>query len=267
MITKKSLLTALVAVSLLLTASSNSLTQTRQQLREEFHHQYPLASDGLVDLENITGSVHILAWDRNEVKIDAVKRAYSRQRIAEAEIKIDADANAIHIKTKYPSSTTTWTDDEALRYNNPASVEYTLTLPRGARLGKVELINGPLDIDGLTGEVNLSCINGVLTARHLRGIAKLSTVNGNLEVTFDRLAQLQTVTLDSINGNIELSLSSGVNARIKARTAHGGITSDFGFAVHRGNYSGSNLAGVLGGGGMPITLNNVNGSINIRRAL
>lgn len=267
MIVKKSLLTALVAASLVLSASSSSLTQTREQLREEFHHQYPLASDGLVHLENITGSVHILAWDRNEVKIDAVKRAYSRQRIAEVDIKIDADPNAIHIKTRYPSSTTTWTNDEAHRYNNPASVEYTLTVPRGARLGKVELINGPLDIDGLTGEVNLSCINGALTARHLKGIAKLSTINGKLQVTFDRLAQLQTVSLNSVNGNIELSLSSDVSARINASTVHGGITSDFGFVVRRGDYTGRNLAGVLGEGGSPITLSNVNGSINIRRAL
>jgi hypothetical protein len=267
MIIQKNLLAALTSVCVLLSASSSSLTQPREQLREEFQHEYPLTANGIIDLENITGSVHVRAWDQNTVKIDAIKRAYSRQRITEVEIKIDASPNAIHIKTQYPYSTTTWTDDESLRQNNPASVEYTLTVPRGARLGRIELINGSLDVEGLTGQVNLSCVNGTLTAHHLKGVAKLSTVNGKLDVTFNNLARLQTVSLNSVNGNIDLTLPSGVSARIKASTAHGGITSDFGFAVRRGSHTGSDLTGVLGGGDTPITMGNVNGSINIRRTL
>jgi hypothetical protein len=42
---------------------------------EEFHQTYSLTSDGRVSLNNINGAAHISAWDRNEVKVDAVKRA------------------------------------------------------------------------------------------------------------------------------------------------------------------------------------------------
>ena len=48
---------------------------------EEFHQTYALEAHGRVVLENINGDVHITAWDRNEVKVDAAKSAYSQERL------------------------------------------------------------------------------------------------------------------------------------------------------------------------------------------
>src|SRR5260370_39455449 len=45
---------------------------------EEFHHTYPLSASGRIELANINGAVHVAAWDQNEVKLDAVKRADNR---------------------------------------------------------------------------------------------------------------------------------------------------------------------------------------------
>jgi hypothetical protein len=45
------------------------------ELEEEFHHTYALAADGRVSLENINGNVHVTSWSRNEVRVDAIKRA------------------------------------------------------------------------------------------------------------------------------------------------------------------------------------------------
>jgi len=45
----------------------------RGAFTEEFHQTYALASDGRVELENVDGAVHISTWDRDEVKVDAVK--------------------------------------------------------------------------------------------------------------------------------------------------------------------------------------------------
>jgi hypothetical protein len=67
----------LTLASLALTAadSGRAQTATRAELTEEFHQTYPLSATGRVALSNINGSVKISAWDRNEVKVDAVKRA------------------------------------------------------------------------------------------------------------------------------------------------------------------------------------------------
>ena len=265
MFTKRIVLTATFALSVLLTGATSVMTQQTGTLREEFHQTYPLAADGRVSLENINGSVHITVWDQNEVKVDAVKTAYRRERLDEAKIEVRAEADTIHIQTDYPDRSQNFTNGEG-RENNPATVEYTLTVPRNARLNSIELINGSLDIDGVAGDVKASSINGRVTARGLKGTTHLSTINGNLEAAFDRLDTSNPISLGSVNGNVTITIPSDSNADLKAGTVHGAIRNDFGLPVRRGEYVGNDLAGQLGGGGTRIKLGNVNGGITIRHA-
>lgn len=260
---RRALLGLVASLSLLGMAASGARTQTHEQVTEEFHQTYPLSADGRISLENINGSVRVTSWDRNEVKVDAVKRAYTRERLAEAKIEVSANTNSIYIKTDYPDGNLTFTNDREGRIQNPATVEYTLTVPRGARLDAIELINGGLDISGVAGDVRASSINGRVTARGLMGEAKLSTINGRLEAIFDRLDATKPITLTSVNGSVTLTIPSDANAELKATTVHGGISNDFGLPVRRGKYVGRDLAGRLGQGGPRIKLDNVNGSINI----
>src|SRR5689334_24082902 len=97
-----------------------------EELREEFHQTYNLSPTGRVSLENINGGVQIKVWDRPAVQVDAVKRAYRKDRLNEAKIDVNATEENIRIKTEYPDRDQTFRSD---RYDNPATVEYTLTVP------------------------------------------------------------------------------------------------------------------------------------------
>jgi DUF4097 and DUF4098 domain-containing protein YvlB len=232
------------------------------QLTQEFHQSYSLAANGSVDLENINGPVHVTAWDRNEVKVDAVKYARSKERLEEARIQVDAAKDRISIRTEYPHHTNTFTDDDR---DNPASVEYTLTVPRTARLDEIKLINGSLDINEVAGEVQASCINGRLKASGLRGRVKLATVNGHLDAEFASLGA-SAIDLSSVNGSVALTLPSDAKAQIQASTVQGGIGNDFGLHVVNHQYVGHSLDGQLGSGGTRIHLSNVNGRIEVHHA-
>ncbi len=239
--------------------------QTKPELTEEFHQTYPLTPNGRVSLSNLNGKVSVAAWDRNEVKVDAVKRAYKPERLREAEIKVDAGAAHLHIETEYPKheyrSKENWE-----REDNPATVEYTLTVPRGARLDEVELVNGGLDIQGVTGAVNASSVNGRVTAKNLTGPVKLSVVNGRLEASFDRLSDSSSIELSSVQGALVVTIPSDSNAVLRADTVNGSIANDFNLPVRVGEYVGRDLEGRLGAGAARVKLSNVNGTINIRRA-
>jgi DUF4097 and DUF4098 domain-containing protein YvlB len=248
--------------ALLLAAGQSHAAEHPGQLTEEFHQTYPLAPDGRVDLNNINGAVHITAWDRNEVKVDAVKYARTKERLDEAKISVSAGSNYVSIRTEYPNHNLTFNDDD---HDNPASVEYTLTVPHTARLDEIKLINGSLDVVGVTGEVRASCINGRLNARQLAGRVKLSTINGRLDAQFGSLPN-SPVELSSVNGGVELTLPSDAKADIDASTVSGGISNDFGLNVRHHQYVGHDLRGQLGGGGTRIRLQNVNGQIEIRHA-
>lgn len=234
----------------------------RGAFTEEFHQTYSLTPDGRIELDNINGAVHISTWDQNQVKVDAVKSADSKERLDEARIEVNSGNDYLSIRTKYPDHdhNSHWGS-----HNNPASVEYTLTVPRTVRLDEIKLINGSLDITGVTGEVHASCINGRLEAHNLAGRSELATINGHLEAEFDALPS-SSIELKSVNGSVDLTIPSDSKAEIEANTVNGGIDNDFGLRVVHHRYVGHDLRGELGGGGAHVRLEDVNGRIEIRHA-
>ncbi len=266
-----------------LAVSAHGQTGTDQRppsaFQEEFHHTYTLNPGGRVSLKNINGWVKINSWNRNEVKIDAVKYAGTRERLDEAKINVDASADSIWIETRYEGAQRPLviTDDDWT--HNPATVDYTLTLPTNANLDAIKLINGSLDVENIAGDVRAECINGRLRALGLGGRIDLSTVNGTLEATYTggKLAvnsatpqnsgpASQDIHLKSVNGNLVLTLASDTNAEVRAKTVSGHISNDFGLPVDDGKYVGHSLAGRFGTGAGRIELKNVNGSIAVHRA-
>src|ERR1044072_6378227 len=101
--------------------------ESGEELREEFHQTYPLSPTGRVSLENINGGAQIKVWDRPAVQVDAIKKAYRKDRLAEARIEVNATEENIRIRTEYPDDNQTFRGGEG-RYDNPATVEYSLTV-------------------------------------------------------------------------------------------------------------------------------------------
>ncbi len=268
MLKKRLLLTLAVLAALVLTAADASQAQRseRPELTEEFHQTYPLAAGGRVSLSNINGAVKVQVWERAEVKVDAVKSAHTAERLREAQIKVDASSSRVRIETEYPQSTLRWSDRDGERHENPASVEYTLTVPRGVNIDEISLINGDLNLAGVAGPVKASSINGRVTATGLSGPINLSVINGRLEATLDRLNESGSVNLQSVNGPLVVTLPSDANATLRANTVHGGIRNDFNLPVRVGEYVGRDLEGRIGQGSADVRLSNVNGSVTVRRA-
>ncbi|HET6975816.1 MAG TPA: hypothetical protein VFI24_05810 [Pyrinomonadaceae bacterium] len=251
------------------TAESTSVVaepgEPGEEMREEFHQTYPLSQTGRVSLENINGDVQVKIWDRPAVQVDAVKKAYRKDRLSEATIDVNATEEIIRIKTEYPDGPQNFRSGQG-RWDNPATVDYTLTVPRRAVLESIELVNGSCDIDGVEGNVKASSINGRLTAKGLLGEARLSTINGPLNASFNQLDDSRPISLGSVNGNVTLVIPSNANASVRAGTVHGGISNDFALKVKHGEYVGHSMDGQIGNGGPKIKLGNVNGGIRVSRA-
>jgi hypothetical protein len=236
---------ALLALTLALPAQA--------EVKEEFHKTVPLNANGSISVDNINGGVEIAGWNRNEVQIDAVKTASSQEKLNDMKIEVNGSGSSVEIETKYPQHTVN---------NNPGGVQYTLHVPAGARIDKINLVNGSFKVQGLTGEVNASLVNGKIQASDLTGTADLATVNGSIDASYTSLNNVREVKLKSVNGSINLVLPQSPNAEIDASTMNGGITTDFPLQV-KGHWVGKNMSGTLGSGGVHIELNNVNGSIHV----
>lgn len=228
---------------------------------ERFEQTYPLNPNGRVSVSNVNGSITITTWDRSEVKLEAVKTADSKERLAEVEIKIDARADSFSVETNYDN----WKNQRNWNRNGKLNVEYRLTVPKNAVLDEIETVNGSVSITNSNNLTKASTVNGTVTATNLRGTANLSTVNGTVVADFDQLQTGSKITLNTVNGRVNLTIPSDANATVKADTVNGSITNEFGLPVRKGKYVGKDLYGKIGNGEVQIRLNSVNGGLAIAR--
>lgn len=230
---------------------------------ERFQQTYPLNSNGRVRVSNINGSITVEAWDRNEVRVEAVKTADSRETLSDVEIKVDSRPDYLNIETDYQN----WKSrsGEGWRENRRLKVDYRLTVPRTAVLNEIEAVNGSVTVSDMSNYTKVSAVNGQVKAMNLSGTAILSTVNGQTEAEFTTVQPTSKISLSTVNGQVTLLVPSDINATVKADTLNGNINNAFGLPVRKGQYIGRNLHGRIGSGGADIKLNSVNGGLTINR--
>jgi len=221
----------------------------------EFRQVYSLNPNGRVVVQNLYGDVHITAWDRDQVLVQAVKRTSDPRRIDDAQIVVDSSTSLVSIRTQYAG----------LDAEHPASVDYRIMVPRSANLENVKLINGGLSISGVAGPIKASSVNGSIRAEKLEGQAELSTVNGRLDAAFEKVSRANPINLTSVNGAIQLSLPTDASAEVDAKNLSGGIDTEFGRPWH--SAEGHRLKALLNRGGTPIHVHNVNGGISIKSVM
>lgn len=241
---------AIWGLVLALSAGANLYANRIGTSKPEFCHVYALHPNGRVVVQNLYGDVQITAWDRDQVLVQAYKKAAGPRQIEDAHVVVDSSSDLVSIRTQYAGA-----DAE-----HPASVDYRIMVPRTANLQDIRLINGGLSISGVAGPVKASSVNGSIRADKLEGQADLSTVNGRLEAGFDRVSR--AIRLSSVNGPIQLSIPATADANVDARNLSGGIDSAFG--PSRRASDGHHFRKALNRGGAPIELHNVNGGISIR---
>jgi DUF4097 and DUF4098 domain-containing protein YvlB len=241
-------LPALLLTSLVLVAAA------RAAVTEKFTQTYPLASDGVIHLENVNGDIEIVAWDKAEVLLEAEKRAKTDADLDKVTLEIDATPARLSVKTKYAK--TGWFG------NINASVRYKLMVPAGARLARIDTVNSNITVTGVRGSVDLDTVNGRIVATGLAADASLDSVNGGLSAEFASLDGVREVKLDSVNGRASVTLPKGAAARIDADSVNGSVSIEQ--QVKLGKMKRHSLTGQIGEGGPSVSLETVNGSISIR---
>lgn len=146
--------------------------------------------------------------------------------------------------------------------DNDTSVEFTVKLPAGVRLG-VSTVNGGVRVDGATSEVQASTVNGRVSAVSTGGPVNASTVNGDIEVS---MRELGTGDLEysTVNGSIEIEVPANLDADLDMRTVNGSLSADFPITL-QGRVNPRRMRATIGKGGRRIRLETVNGSVELKK--
>jgi hypothetical protein len=155
-------------------------------------------------VENHEGHITIEAWDRAEVKYEAVVRPEPDADHPEATtVQVDRGENRFVLRTEYDEDKegdgSFWSWGQ-----NIMPVEYTLTVPRGAR---VEIDDHESDIraQGFAGLVSIETHDGEIELTDLDGDTDLESHDGSIRVE----NQSGALTLDTHDSDVRLRSVSG----------------------------------------------------------
>src|SRR5215211_964433 len=246
--TRVAALTAVAAASV--TFGSVAGAQQRSSDRD-FSWDGRVTNGKWLYVRNLNGSIRVEKATGDRAEVTAVKR-YRRGNPEEVRIetkRLGGDDGDVIICAF-------WTD-------NASSVEFTVKLPAGVRLG-VSTVNGGVSVAGATSEVNASTVNGRVSATSSGGPVNASTVNGDIDV---RMRELGTGDLEysTVNGSIEIEVPANLDADLDMRTVNGSLSADFPITV-TGRVNPRRMRATIGKGGRRLRLETVNGSVELRKA-
>lgn len=227
--------------------------------KEAFSRTGAFSPGGALTLENVNGDVTVRTWDKSEILIEGEKSAKTAEELAAVELKIDLTSDRATVKVKLPKRAGWFSQ------NVRAAVTFVITLPRGATIEKLDTVNASVRIEGLEGAVRAETVNGGITVTDLGGDIHLETVNGGIHIRTTRpVATGRRIHAETVNGGIHVALPPGFGADLKAEVVNGHINCDFPLTLHHGGLRKHHLDATIGGGGAEISLETVNGGIDIQ---
>jgi len=188
-----------------------------------------------LELSNLSGDIRVIAWDRNEVRVQA-----EHDRSDALVIDVRDDTVQLGVNS---------------RHGAPGEVEWTLTVPTWLPLElegiecditvsgmqssvraqsmrgdvSVDGCQGPLEVHSVEGEVHVSDVRGTVTAGSINSVVRIVRVTGPVEA-------------QTINGDIQLVKVKSPN--VDASTVNGRVYFASGYEP-RGRYMFSSHNGKL----------------------
>ena len=247
--------------------------------REEKHFTISGKTD--VTLGTFDGSIEVRPWDKAEVQVIIEKRGRDKADVDEIDIRSEQSGDHIVVEVKPRRS-----DVRGIHIGwiNNRSAKLIVSMPASADL-KAGSGDGSIDVERLTGHVELSSGDGSIRARDLTGEVSAHTGDGSITLG-GKLSSVRARTGDGRvtihaetgsapsgdwevttgDGSVTLELPDAFDAELDAHTGDGGIHMN-GITVSNvtGEVRRNTVRGRLGEGGKLVRLRTGDGSITLKR--
>ena len=204
----------------LLSGCGESIEQPLEQTTEKIYAVDPAAN---FSIRNRDGSIRIYGSDKPEVRVQAIKKAYSADRLNKIAVDISVRPDSVSIETNFPPMPRWGFSDRS------GTVDYTIIIPQTSNITRVELINGEVSIDGIRGgKVNASLTNGRLYENNCFGNLRLMVNSGGLDLGYDWWEERSfSVDAKIAQGNARAFIPGDASFHLIAESLNGKVASDF----------------------------------------
>ncbi len=197
---------------------------------EKFEKTESVARDGKVEVKNLSGVVEVKTWDKNEVKIDALKVARAsdmekaKENAQKVKIEVTKENGILRIESVYPKPSVKGLN---------VSIDYYVTIPSAASI-EARSASGDVTLENIGGKAAAETASGDVRIAGARSGARGETMSGDVIVTniengvYCRTASGE-VEAKNVSGNAELNCVSGdvtaesIRGDVEAETVSGSV--------------------------------------------
>jgi len=212
---------SLICIALLI-LSSNVYACT-----ERFERIYTPQGPARLTIKNMNGEIRVNAWDRKTISVKAVTLAP-----AKVEERVSGDEFTIYVKRHLP----------------PGAASFDVWVPANTSI-TLSNVMGKIEVNGVTGDLQVDSIDGDIRLQSVRASSvDVKVTAGNIFFEGD-LRDGGSCNLQSVKGDIDVTLPSATPFELEARSLSGIINlGDFinnliGGSKLRKNISGTHLKG------------------------
>jgi hypothetical protein len=194
-----------------------------EPLEESIQQKYDVAADATLSVHNTDGSIRIYGADQLVISIQAIKKAYNKERLVGIVVDVKATPNSVAISTSFPPRKGALSD-------RSGTVDYIIVVPKTAKVTQLELVNGEILIEGLRqgSSARAHVVNGWVGGHNCFGDLDLTIESGRLDVAYDWWENHQfAVKASNTRGNVRAVFPSDASLNLSATAVEGRIANGF----------------------------------------
>ena len=175
----------------------------------------------------ISGSITVTAGTGSQVVVEAEGRDRGRGRdrgpyrnIPPGMRRIDGGGHGFNVEEDHNVVT-------VIPDLGGQGMNLTIQVPMNTSVELKTVNGGHIDVTGISGDLDVENINGSVTLQNVSGSVSAHTVNGSLTASLDRVTPDKPMSFSSLNGKVDVTLPADTKARLRLKTTHGAVYSDF----------------------------------------
>lgn len=213
-------------------------------------------------IKNTSGDIKVSksADTLKMVKITALKKGKVKpgdldKPFEDIRIKIDSSGDEITVTTDIQS------EKGLFKKNSSGRVDYDISIPQNIKVN-IDNVNGQLTLTNLGNDVDAELVNGMINFESCSGNLNLSLTNGEVRANID---STKGIKVDVTNGSVKIGRLKNVSADIYATTVYGKVKFDD-LTLKNVSSDKKNFKGTIGDGKNNIRVSTVNGSITLSQS-
>jgi hypothetical protein len=232
-------------------------------LEEIVEQKYEVDANATLRVENGDGSIRVYAAEAPRIFIQAIKKAYTRERLHGIVVDVNATQNSVAITTTFPPRKNALSD-------RSGTVDYIIVVPQTAKIIGLNLTNGELLVEGLRngGSATAHLVNGWLAGHNCFADLSLTVERGRLDVAYDWWENHRfSIKASNTRGNVRAVLPNDTSISLNANALEGRIANGFDVGKPRPADTVHSVATVIGTDGeATISMEAARGNIRIDKS-